>query len=307
MQTLRAFARPCLTLLVFLAITNYSWAYDCTLEPMNNRTIIELGLPSLCSPIEVGTCIGQSDPVVLAPLLPSGIYDVTLQSHDDHSSKPGQVQLNESYFLRLLNPTDVTIVQTNAITDLPDGSDSVTQVVNSNLFVGDDVRSLIAIHACDDSTGNSCDVSPNSIVPVCVAFDLIETAVRDGRMTGGGSVAATSVRHGFEIHCDLSRPNTIEVNWRGNRFHMTSLDYANCTDAPNIHQAPPNAAFDTFTGHGTGRLNGVNGATMNFVFVDAGEPGAGTDSAMITIRDRYNNVMLDVFGLLKNGGNHQAH
>ena len=41
--------------------------------------------------------------------------------------------------------------------------------------------------------------------------------------------------------------------------------------------------------------------------MDAGKPGAGVDSASITIRDADQNVVLDVSGLLNRGGNHQAH
>ena len=48
-------------------------------------------------------------------------------------------------------------------------------------------------------------------------------------------------------------------------------------------------------------------ATINFVFVDAGEPGKGVDSAIITIMDKDDNLVLEVPELLDKGGNHQAH
>lgn len=130
-----------------------------------------------------------------------------------------------------------------------------------------------------------------------------------GRMTGGGSVFTVEnarVTRGFEIHCDLTPPNNIEVNWPGgNNFHMTTLTNADCTDDPLIIQAPPAAPFDTFTGDGVGKLNNVDGATIHFVFVDAGEPGK-YDTALIIVRDTGGNVVLNVFGYLKNG-NLQAH
>lgn len=307
MKNLTVCSSLCLILIVSLAGTGYVWSQDCTLEPMEGRTIIQLGPSSLCSPKEVGSCVGQSDPISVIPLIPSGIYDVTLESFDDHSSKPLQLQPNENYFLRLFDESNVKIVDTNAIDDLPNGSDNLTQEVNTNLFVGDAIGSIIAIHFCDESTLNNCASGPNSIDPVCVAFDLVDERITDGRMTGGGSVDGTDVRHGFEIHCDLSKPNNVEVNWSENRFHMDNLDFAFCTEDSNIDQAPPNAAFDTFTGNGTGRFNGDDGATINFVFVDAGEPGKGVDSAMITIRDKGDNLVLEVSGLLDKGGNHQAH
>jgi hypothetical protein len=136
----------------------------------------------------------------------------------------------------------------------------------------------------------------------------------EGRMTGGGSVFTvdnTRVTRGFEIHCDLSEPNNIEVNWPGgNNFHLLDLTSAVCTEDPNIIQEPPAAPFDTFNGEGTGKLNGVPGAPIQFVFVDAGEPGK-SDTAMIQIWDvgatpGVDTPVLSVSGYLKKG-NIQAH
>lgn len=128
-----------------------------------------------------------------------------------------------------------------------------------------------------------------------------------GRMTGGGSVFKENMRvtHGFEIHCDLSKPNNIEVNWPGNKFHMKDLTSAVCTDDPSINPKPPKAPFDTFTGKGNGKLNGVDGAKIEFVFTDAGEPGK-KDIATMRIWNKANSLVLEVSGFL-NKGNHQAH
>jgi len=128
-----------------------------------------------------------------------------------------------------------------------------------------------------------------------------------GRMTGGGSVFQGSrVTHGFELHCDASEePNNLEVNWDGNSFHLESLDSARCSDDPAIEPNPPTADFDTYEGAGTGRYNGVSGATAEWTFTDAGEPGGG-DTAQISIKDVGGNVVLSVSGNL-NKGNHQAH
>ncbi len=65
------------------------------------------------------------------------------------------------------------------------------------------------------------------------------------------------------------------------------------------------AGFDTFTGTGTGRYNGVDGATVEFTFTDDGEPGVN-DFAHIVVRDENGAVVLDVQGDLT-FGNHQAH
>jgi uncharacterized repeat protein (TIGR01451 family) len=178
---------------------------------MEGRTIIQLGPSSLCSPTEVApSCVGQSDPIPVNPPIPSGIYDVTLESFDEHSIKPGQIQLNESYFLRLLDDSDDKIVDTNAISDLPDNQDILTQKVNTNLFVRDYIDSIIAIHFCDDSTENLCDQSPNSIQPVCVAFDLPEPAI-DIRKQEEGDDTRT-FPPGSDVEFEIVVTNTGDVD-----------------------------------------------------------------------------------------------
>ena len=132
-----------------------------------------------------------------------------------------------------------------------------------------------------------------------------------GRMTGGGTIPADEAnktlegKHGFELHCEVSNiPNRLEVNWgKGNKFHLESLTSALCTDDPNIEPNPPTAGFDTYRGAGTGRLNGVSGATAKWVFQDAGEPGKN-DKTFLTIS---NGVDTYTFTGSLQSGNHQAH
>lgn len=131
-----------------------------------------------------------------------------------------------------------------------------------------------------------------------------------GRMTGGGSVFTDEnvrVTRGFEIHCDLSKPNNLEINWKGGKkFHLTTLTYAECYDDPEYDMIPPEAPFDTFIGEGIGKLNKLDGATISFRFEDHGEPGKN-DVAMITIWEPGNPVpVLFVEGPMHNG-NLQAH
>jgi hypothetical protein len=156
----------------------------------------------------------------------------------------------------------------------------------------------------------SNDESPASFVWTAAALSIpYEISPAKGRMTGGGSVFTDDnarVTLGFEIHCDLSKPNNLQVNWPGgNKFHMLELTSAICTDDPAINQKPPVAPLDTFTGVGTGRFNGVEGATINFIFVDKGEPGK-SDTARIQIFDNGGQEVLYVDGSMKYG-NLQAH
>ena len=128
-----------------------------------------------------------------------------------------------------------------------------------------------------------------------------------GRMTGGGSVftaAGQRVTHGFELRC-CGRPNRLQVNWGGHRFHLLTVTSIRCSDDPSIQPRPPVADIDTVTLTGTGRYDGQAGATIEIRFTDAGEPGRN-DTATITIRNAAGDVVLNVSNKLT-FGNHQAH
>ena len=128
-------------------------------------------------------------------------------------------------------------------------------------------------------------------------------------MTGGGSLSASRVTHGFHLQCDTSGTgNNLQVNFgRGDKFHLETLTSADCTNDTNIDAGKPVAGLNTYSGTGTGRLNGVSGFTIEFKFTDAGEPGS-SDFAEIKIIDADGNPVpgLEVSGPLQDG-NHQAH
>jgi hypothetical protein len=136
----------------------------------------------------------------------------------------------------------------------------------------------------------------------------------EGRMTGGGSVFFGNMRvtHGFELHCNPALgPNTLEVNWNGNSFHLTTLTNAICWNT-GISPAPPAAPFDQYYGSGTGKYNGVDGFSANWQFTDHGEPGKNNDAiSYLIISDSAGNVVLNLSPTggpyLLDSGNHQAH
>ncbi len=146
---------------------------------------------------------------------------------------------------------------------------------------------------------------------------------RRARMTGGGSIftdandtgvpPGTRITHGFELHCDPARkPNSLEINIHNvtdSQFHLENLTFANCTDDPTITPNPPNAPFDTYEGKGTGRFNGVSGATAEWIFTDAGEPGINDRIKRLLIKDANGTVVVNIPdpGHTLTFGNHQAH
>ncbi len=148
------------------------------------------------------------------------------------------------------------------------------------------------------------------------------TVSRGGRMTGGGSILTSSppdtpggirITHGFELHCNVNKkPNNLEINIHdsaNSQFHLDNLTFANCTDDPTITPNPPNAPFDTYEGKGTGSYNRQPGATAEWIFTDAGEPGINDRIRKLIIRDNSGAVVLFVPdpGHTLTYGNHQAH
>ncbi len=117
-----------------------------------------------------------------------------------------------------------------------------------------------------------------------------------GRWTGGGSIFTNSgerVTHGFELHCDASvTPNRLEINFGGDRFHLTSLTSAYCF----INSA----GVPEIIGSGTGEYNGNTGYHISFVFTDAGEPGIH-DYASYVITGPNSQTILSVAGNLDHG------
>ena len=174
------------------------------------------------------------------------------------------------------------------------------------------------MQAYADATGGTLTQVPNSGEGTALSIiSIIENCgeveeEKEGRMTGGGSIFNEDDRsngrttHGFTLHCD-GGPNRLQVNWRGYRFHLEELEDAVCTDNPELDEENPVSGFDTMTGTGYGRLNGVSGAKVEFEFTDDGEPGKGVDTAKITITPAGGgSPVLDTFGTLQRG-NHQAH
>lgn len=191
---------------------------------------------------------------------------------------------------------------------LPDNAFSGSLPAPAGSGPGDTVD-VVAIAVADWGNGNSGGES--SIVTVTIPPDGCEEPnLENGRMTGGGHqmrMDQVRVTRGFTIHCDLLLSNNLEVNWTGNKFHMTEhLQTVECSDDPDIIQAPPPAPLDTLIGVGTGRYNGIDGYTIEFTLVDAGEPGTNDMAALRIYRPGDPDVLKVPLQNIT-GGNIQAH
>ncbi len=179
---------------------------------------------------------------------------------------------------------------------------------DDNLFlsvIAITAKAAVTTEICDNGIDDDGDGLIDGDDPDCPTADY-------RKMTGGGLVIdgkMGKVKHGVTLSCDFVTPGksqNLQVNWgKGNKFHLEGVTFASCTDDESIEEGSPVAGWDTYTGTGTGRYNGVSGATAEWIIQDAGEPGKN-DTIMIKIMDKDDNPVLDVSGKLK-GGNHQAH
>jgi hypothetical protein len=200
------------------------------------------------------------------------------------------------------------VVASGAYTEANGYSFSGTLPAPSNAQSGDTVV-MMALAVGDWGSGYHGGQSESTTVTIpedCI--DLEGT----GRFTGGGrQIRGDGMRitRGLTIHCDLLLSNNLQVNWPGNRFHMTEhMTTVSCTDDPLIMQEPPDAPLDTLVGVGTGRWNNEYGYTIEFTLIDAGEPGRD-DKMAILIYETANpsNIILDVPLQYLYNGNLQAH
>ena len=157
---------------------------------------------------------------------------------------------------------------------------------------------------------NTATASGTNITSI-VSNQVSATLTGCGRMTGGsGQVQITDdtfLTSGFTIHCDIVLSNNLEINWPNNKWHLSKpITYARCIDDPAVTPGQPDAPFDTFVGRAVGELNGVAGSTVEFTFVDAGEPGKIADKASILVKDKFGTTVLNISNVpIK--GNLQAH
>ena len=240
---------------------------------------------------------------------------------------------------------DFTVVSWSSAS--PDGSHPKIDVSVNNLFIQSGVFSGQTIPPNTFSgtipapSGTSATVTATAVgnwddglgggQSASVTIDIPQDCAPPsalGRFTGGGfQIVLTTgtarrgkgalkrveggikITRGFTIHCDRLLSNNLEVNWKGNHFHMLEHTLTTeCFDDPVITQKPPKAPVDTIVGTGRGRYNNVDGYTIDFTLVDAGEPGKA-DKAALKIYETANpaNVVLNVPLQAIGGGNVQAH
>lgn len=138
----------------------------CPVEPAPGRYLILFDGSMIRS--DKTAAQAQVGPVLAA--IPTGVYEVTLVSYDAHAQQPQQHQPAESWYLILKDDLGSVIATTNPIGDLPDAQDRLVEVVEQRLLVAQPATLAIAFHNAYPAS------NPNSVIPVCAAFDARETS-----------------------------------------------------------------------------------------------------------------------------------
>jgi len=122
----------------------------------------------------------------------------------------------------------------------------------------------------------------------------------------GTNPKTTVVTHKFDLHCGVSpRLNNLEVNWEANYFRLDVLTHIESWYDPNVDPTPPSVGCYKLYGWGYGKLNGVSGYYIEFMFTDTGGLGS-TDWTGIFIKDPNGKTVIEVYGFLASG-DHQAY
>lgn len=108
--------------------------------------------------------------VALATPIPAGDYTLAMVSYDEHSTKPVDQsdQLNEQWFLQLLDAQAGVVYQSGVSPDLPDAQDWLT--FNTTATVTGEAVSMRVVHA---AIGDNV----NSIIAHCAAFTAVPAAL----------------------------------------------------------------------------------------------------------------------------------
>ena len=202
------------------------------------------------------------------------------------------VDVDLNALIPLLDLGDLLVFHLNHTTTTTDTVTSRALWLESSIL-GD----VIVSEAVSDVHGNPCPRKPPPPPPG-----------PEGFMTGGGWINP-SVSHGGHLTCSKDdKPNNLQVNWAGGKFHLESVSTSYCYET-GANQGKPAANFDTIVGTGFGRCSGVSGYKAEWTLVDAGEPGTA-DTFSIKVFGPAGSGLpacgVNAAGVLQ-GGNHQAH
>lgn len=139
----------------------------CSFEEQEGRTIVRFSDKKIVS--HQSKEDAESGPVAVN--LPAGSYKVSLFSYDGYEGRGNAFPQPKESWLAVLKDGGNVIAQSSPVDDLGDWVPSATQTqtVNEELTIDQNVNEVSALNAAYPD-----EASPNSVFPVCAAFDLLK-------------------------------------------------------------------------------------------------------------------------------------
>ena len=168
---------------------------SCPLSSQTGRTVVVFDGSTLVSD---GSGLDKTSAILTSPI-PTGAYNITLVSYDDHAAET-VTQEEEQWYVMLKNSNGNLVGSSQAIGDLSNGQNTLIQTVDTGYRIAAPIAAVVAHHAAIYGSGQ------NSIIPVCVAFDL-----KDGSPLVTTDVANFITNSEAVIHGDVHANGSSDV------------------------------------------------------------------------------------------------
>ncbi len=183
--------------------------------------------------------------------LTAGKYTISLFSYDGYIGRDEVIQSDESWFVILKNGS-TEVARSSAVSDLEDYVTTATrnETVDVGLTLSSDVDSVVAYHAAYPSNKKF----PNSVAPICAAFDKITEPPAPSPTKGSITVCKAIV----DAEGNLVDGSALG----GSTFSIAGIDFAGNKTAPKAVGVLPTSQFSvplSFTADIFGH-DGVNDA-----------------------------------------------
>lgn len=181
---------------------------------------------------------------------------------------------------------------------------NVSGAVNGTTTIGPNGSAVIytpnAGFSGTDSFTYTISDGKGATASALVTVNTGATKKQSGSMKGGGSFTSENdqqVNFNYEMYSlDVPAPYTMEIKWSDQVFKLSKL---NTLDL--IKSGSGTGTNNYAKGTGTGAINGVGGATIEFLFTDTNVKG--NDFAQILVKDVNGDIVLSTSGTVTTGDN----
>jgi hypothetical protein len=175
---------------------------SCPLSAGQGDILVDFGIGMIRS--DKTASAAQKGP--FSATIPAGKYSVTLASYDDHVSKPTQTQPREQWYMQMRTLLGNVIATSGTISDLPNNQDYLTEMVDTEISIVENVKNILVKHAAYPDTTN-----PNSIVPLCALFKPIPTVEVDPPLCTLSASPSELENVGESVELSWTSENTVSA------------------------------------------------------------------------------------------------